>query len=111
MTHHLVNAEVLAALPDGALVVNVGRGAVLDSEAMTAEVVSGRLRAALDVFDPEPVPVDHPLWHAEGALISPHLGGNTTAFMPRMVALLRDQLAALAAGKRPANLAQPGPFG
>jgi phosphoglycerate dehydrogenase-like enzyme len=109
-TQRLIDAQVLAALPDGALVVNVARGAVVDTDALTAEVLSGRLRAALDVVDPEPLPADHPLWHAPGAIITPHVGGNTGAFWPRIVKLLRSQLAALAAGERPANLVQPGPL-
>lgn len=109
-THHLIDAQVLAAMPDGALVVNVARGAVIDSDALTAEVVSGRLRAAIDVFDPEPIPEDHPLWKAEGALITPHNGGNTSAFFPRIVRLLKSQLTAIAEGRRPANLVRPGPF-
>jgi phosphoglycerate dehydrogenase-like enzyme len=110
-TRHLIGAEVLAAMPRGALVVNVGRGPVVDSEALTAEVVSGRLSCAIDVFDPEPIPADHPLWDAENALISPHVGGNTSSFYPRMVALLRAQLEALSRGERPSNLVQDGPFG
>ena len=61
-TRHLIGAEVLAALPDGALVVNVGRGPVVDTDALTKEVVSGRLHCALDVVDPEPLPAGHPLW-------------------------------------------------
>lgn len=109
-THHLIDADVLAALPDNSLVVNVGRGAVIDSAALTKEVVSGRLQCALDVFDPEPLPTDHPLWDAPGALISPHLGGNTTAFKPRITQLIRKQLAALAAGETPANLVRRGAF-
>lgn len=109
-THRLVNAEVLAALPDGALVVNVGRGPVVDTEALTAEVLSGRLHCALDVVDPEPLPSDHPLWRSENALITPHVGGNASAFEPRIVRLLARQLEALAAGNRPANLVQEGPF-
>jgi phosphoglycerate dehydrogenase-like enzyme len=109
-TYHLVDAEVLAAMPDGALLVNVARGAVVDSQALTAEVLSGRLKAAVDVFDPEPIPAGHPLWHSEDIIISPHVGGNTTAFGPRMVKLLRSQLALLADGQQPANLVQPGPF-
>jgi phosphoglycerate dehydrogenase-like enzyme len=107
-TRGLVGREVLAALPDGALVVNVARGAVVDSEALTAEVVSGRLRAAVDVFDPEPIPAGHPLWGAENAIITPHNGGNTGAFWPRIVRLLRRQLEALAEGREPANLVVPG---
>jgi phosphoglycerate dehydrogenase-like enzyme len=109
-TYHLVDAEVLAAMPDGALLVNVARGAVVDSQALTAEVLSGRLKAAVDVFDPEPIPAGHPLWHSDDIIISPHVGGNTTAFGPRMVKLLRSQLALLADGQQPANLVQPGPF-
>ncbi|WP_458115225.1 2-hydroxyacid dehydrogenase [Arthrobacter sp. D2-10] len=110
-TRGLVGREVLAALPDGALVVNVARGPVVDSEALTAEVVSGRLRAAVDVFDPEPIPAGHPLWSAENAIITPHNGGNTGAFWPRIVRLLRRQLEALAAGQEPANLVVRGPWG
>lgn len=109
-THHLINAEVLRALPDGALVVNVGRGPVIDTSALTAEVVSGRLQCALDVVNPEPLPSDHPLWKAPNALITPHVGGNTSAFEPRIQKLLARQLEALAEGRKPANLVQAGPF-
>ena len=110
-TRHLIDARVLAALPDGALVVNVARGAVVDSEALTKEVVSGRLRAALDVFDPEPMPAEHPLRRASGAIITPHWGGNTAAFEPRIKALLRKQVLRLAEGREPLNLVRPGPWG
>ena len=107
-TFHMVNEEVLAALPCGALVVNVGRGATIDSAALTREVLSGRLHCALDVFDPEPIPADHPLWAAPNALITPHLGGNTTAFEARIRALLRRQIEALATGREPENLVRGG---
>ncbi|WP_284980435.1 2-hydroxyacid dehydrogenase [Arthrobacter sp. fls2-241-R2A-200] len=109
-THHLVGREVLAALPDGALVVNVGRGAVVDTDALTREVVSGRLQCAIDVVDPEPLPAGHPLWSAENALITPHVGGNASAFEPRILKLLKQQLEALATSQTPANLVQQGPF-
>ncbi len=109
-THHLVNREVLAALPDRALVVNVGRGAVVDTVALTDEVVSGRLHCALDVMDPEPLPAGHALWSAKNALITPHVGGNASAFEPRIRRLLAKQLAALADGRTPENLVQSGPF-
>ncbi|MDP9889488.1 2-hydroxyacid dehydrogenase [Pseudarthrobacter enclensis] len=109
-THHLVGRDVLAALPGGALVVNVGRGAVVDTDALTREVVSGRLQCAIDVVDPEPLPAGHPLWSAENALITPHIGGNASAFEPRILKLLKRQLEALAAGQTPANLVQQGPF-
>ena len=89
-THHVVDAAFLAGLADGALVVNVGRGALLDTEAVLAE--AGRLRFALDVTDPEPLPPEHPLWTAPGVLVTPHIAGGTTAMLPRMASLLRDQL-------------------
>jgi phosphoglycerate dehydrogenase-like enzyme len=109
-TRHLIGSAVLAAMPDGALVVNVGRGPVIDTEALTGEVVAGRLHCALDVMDPEPLPAEHPLWRAPNALITPHVGGNATAFEPRILKLLGRQLEALAAGRAPANLVQTGPF-
>jgi phosphoglycerate dehydrogenase-like enzyme len=109
-THRLIGEKVLAALPDGALVVNVGRGSVVDTAALTMEVTSGRLHCAIDVVDPEPLPADHPLWGSTNALITPHIGGNASAFEPRILKLLGKQLEALAAGKAPANLVQNGPF-
>lgn len=109
-THHLINGEVLAALPDGALVVNVARGPVVDTEALTAEVLSGRLHAALDVVDPEPLPADHPLWQAPNAIITPHVGGNTEAFVPRIRKLLKEQIGRLARGEEPVNLVRRGPW-
>ena len=109
-TNQLIGEEVLASLPDGALVVNVGRGPVVDTDALTKEVLSGRLNCALDVVDPEPLPQDHALWSAPNALITPHVGGNASAFEPRILKLLRKQLEALAAGQVPANLVQAGPF-
>lgn len=103
-THHLVDAELLARLPDGARVVNVARGPVVDTAALTAEVKSGRLFVASDVFDPEPLPQDHELWQQPNALILPHNGGNTEAFFPRMVALLQRQLQAWAKGEAGENI-------
>lgn len=108
--HQLIGQKVLAALPDGALVVNVGRGSVVDTAALTKEVVSGCLQRAIDVVDPEPQPQHHPLWSTANALITPHMGGNASAFQPRILQLLRKQLEALAAGHSPANLVQAGPF-
>ncbi|MFF4041946.1 2-hydroxyacid dehydrogenase [Streptomyces sp. NPDC001816] len=91
-THGLVDAEFLARMKDGALLVNVARGAVVDTKALLAEVENGRITAALDVTDPEPLPPGHPLWQAPGVLISPHVGGPTSAFLPRAKRLLVDQL-------------------
>jgi phosphoglycerate dehydrogenase-like enzyme len=91
-TKGLAGADFLARMKDGALLVNVARGGVVDTGALLAELESGRLRAALDVTDPEPLPAGHPLWHAPGVLISPHVGGPTSAFLPRAHRLLVDQL-------------------
>lgn len=103
-TRHLLDAAALAQLPDGALVVNVARGPVVDTDALVAELRAGRLRAALDVTDPEPLPADHPLWECPGTLITPHAGGDSTAMRPRIVALIRRQIDHLQAGEAPENL-------
>jgi phosphoglycerate dehydrogenase-like enzyme len=76
-THHLVDTVLLARMRDGALVVNASRGPVVDTEALLAELRTGRLRAVLDVTDPEPLPADHPLWTAPGCIVSPHVAGAT----------------------------------
>ena len=94
VTRGLLGAAELALLPDDALVVNVARGPVVDNEALRAECAAGRLRAALDVTDPEPLPDDHPLWSTPGVLITPHVGGGTPASYPRMGAYLTRQLTA-----------------
>ncbi|MFI1099391.1 2-hydroxyacid dehydrogenase [Streptomyces melanogenes] len=98
-TKGLAGAEFLGRMKDGALLVNVARGPVVDTKALLAELESGRIRAALDVTDPEPLPAGHPLWHAPNVLISPHVGGSTSAFLPRAKALITRQLTAYAAGQ------------
>ncbi|MBW9208344.1 2-hydroxyacid dehydrogenase [Mumia sp. zg.B53] len=98
-TRHLVDAEFLAAMRDGALLVNLARGPVVDTEALLAQLEDGRLRAALDVTDPEPLPADHPLWKAPNLLLTPHVAGGTSAMRPRILALVRDQLQRFAAGE------------
>lgn len=105
-TTGLVDAGFLASMKDGALLVNVARGKVVDTDALLQATTSGRVRAALDVTDPEPLPPDHPLWHAPGVLVSPHTGGATTAMQPRAVALLHRQLDAYAAGRELENVVQ-----
>jgi len=98
-TTGLVDAAFLARMKDGALLVNVARGAIVRTSALLAEVGSGRLRAALDVTDPEPLPPGHPLWSTPGVLISPHVGGHTSAFLPRAYTLLADQLSRFVTGR------------
>ncbi|MFE4330116.1 2-hydroxyacid dehydrogenase [Streptomyces sp. NPDC056831] len=103
-TQGLVGAEFLAAMPDGALLVNVARGGVVDTKSLLLELGSGRLRAALDVTDPEPLPAGHPLWHAPNVLITPHVGGSTSAFLPRAKRLVAGQLSRFAAGEPVQNV-------
>ena len=103
-TRHLIGEPELAALPDGALVVNVGRGPLIDTDALVRHVRSGRLRAALDVTDPEPLPTGHPLWGLVGVLISPHVGGASSAMHPRIAALVRRQIGHLLADEEPENV-------
>nr|WP_307333512.1 2-hydroxyacid dehydrogenase [Microbacterium sp. SORGH_AS_1204] len=107
-TRHVIDDAALSALPDGALVVNVGRGPLVDTDALVAHVRRGRIRAALDVTDPEPLPADHPLWSLEGVLISPHVGGATDAMRPRIARLLRRQIDRLLAGEEPLNVVLGG---
>ena len=103
-TAGMVDAGFLAALPAGALLVNVARGAVVDTDALVAELARGRIGAALDVTDPEPLPADHPLWSAPNALVTPHVGGDTDAFPVLARALIAGQVAAWRAGRPLANV-------
>ena len=98
-TEGMIGAEQLALLPDGALLVNVARGKLVDTDALVAETGSGRLRAALDVTDPEPLPPEHPLWQIPNVLIAPHVGGASSAFFPRADRLVAAQLRRFAAGE------------
>jgi phosphoglycerate dehydrogenase-like enzyme len=97
-TRGLVDAAFLARMRDGALLVNVARGPVVHTDALLAELHSGRIRAAVDVTDPEPPPPDHPLWTAPGLLMSPHVGGSSSAFRPRVERLIVEQLHRYASG-------------
>lgn len=103
-TEGMIGAEQLARMPDGALLVNVARGKLVDTDALVAETSSGRLRAALDVTEPEPLPSGHPLWRIPNVLISPHVGGASTAFFPRADRLVAAQLRRFAAGEELDNV-------
>ena len=107
-TQHIVDDAFLAALPDGALIVNVGRGTLVDTDALVNHVRRGRIRAALDVTDPEPLPAGHPLWTLPGVLIAPHVGGASSAMRPRIARLVRTQIERLAAGEPPLNVVLGG---
>jgi phosphoglycerate dehydrogenase-like enzyme len=103
-TRHIVDDAFLGALPDGALVVNVGRGSLIDTDALVDHVQRGRVRAALDVTEPEPLPEGHPLWTLPGVLVSPHVGGASSAMSPRIARLVRAQIDRMVAGEAPLNV-------
>jgi phosphoglycerate dehydrogenase-like enzyme len=101
-TTGLIGDDFLNALPDDAVVVNVSRGKVADTDAIVRQ--AGRIRYATDVTDPEPLPADHPLWTVPGVLISPHVGGMSTAMQPRIERVVRDQITRLLKGEAPASV-------
>ena len=107
-TRGMVDAAFLDRMKQGALLVNVARGAVVVTDALVAALSGGRVTAALDVTDPEPLPSGHPLWTAPGVLITPHVGGPSSAMWPRAYRLVRDQLHRIAAGQEPVNQTAAG---
>lgn len=105
-TRGLIDADALALLPDGAIVANVARGPIVDTDALLAETTSGRLRAFLDVTDPEPLPRDHPLWDVPGVVITPHVGGGTHGWQRRAYRLVREQIERFASGEQLQNVVE-----
>jgi phosphoglycerate dehydrogenase-like enzyme len=103
-TTGMVDAAFLAAMADGAILVNAARGPVVDTDALVAELRSGRLRAILDVTDPEPLPEDHPLWTVDGLLLTPHVGGSCAGQHERSWRVAAAEIARYAAGEQPRNL-------
>lgn len=108
-TERMVDREFIARMKAGALLVNVARGGVADTSALVEAAHEGRIRVALDVTDPEPLPPEHPLWTAPGVLITPHVGGNSSAFLPRARRLVERQVTAWRAGDSVANVVVPRP--
>ncbi|MEJ7665437.1 MAG: 2-hydroxyacid dehydrogenase [Hymenobacter sp.] len=98
-TRGMVDRKFLTTMPDGALLVNVARGSIVVTADLLAELQAGRLRAALDVTDPEPLPPSHALWTAPGVIVFPHRGGASQAMWPRVYRLVSDQLLRLATGR------------
>ena len=107
-THGMVDAAFLAAMPDGALLVNAARGPVVDTDALVAEVATGRIGAAVDVTDPEPLPAGHPLWNLPNVLLTPHVGGSVRGLLPRAYRLVDAQLRRYLAGKPLDNVVTDG---
>jgi len=103
-TTHLIDDSFLSRMHDDSLLVNIARGKVADTKALLAHASSGRLRLALDVTDPEPLPDGHPLFSLSNVLVSPHVGGATTAMLPRMAHLLNEQIARMLRGDDPLNV-------
>lgn len=98
-TERIVDADFLARMKPGALLVNAARGRLVDTDALLAALDAGRIRAALDVSDPEPLPADHPLWQAPNVLITPHVAGAVSRWQARAYRLAGDQIRRYAAGE------------
>jgi phosphoglycerate dehydrogenase-like enzyme len=109
-TRQLVNKDFLAGMKDGALLVNAARGVIVDTDALLEALSSGRIRAALDVTEPEPLPAGHPLWQAPGLLLTPHVGGAINQSRKRAYQLVSEQLARLAAGEPLRNVIGAGGY-
>jgi phosphoglycerate dehydrogenase-like enzyme len=105
---HLINKKRLKLMKDGAVLVNVGRGPIVDTEALVEELNTGRIFAGLDVTDPEPLTEGHPLWSAKNLILSPHVGGNSTAFDSRAKKLIEKQLNLISKGEEPENIVARG---
>lgn len=106
-TRHVLDARRLALMPDGAAVINIGRGALIDQDALVKELKAGRLSAGLDVTTPEPLPEENPLWQMRQCLITPHMSGRSTRSMPFITDVLIQNLARFRAGSELINIVDP----
>ena len=105
-THHLIGSRQLALLKQGALLVNAARGPIVDTDALVDALNAGRIRAALDVTDPEPLPIGHPLWKCPNLFITPHIGGSSPQFAPRSIKTAEDELRRYISGEPLRNVVQ-----
>jgi phosphoglycerate dehydrogenase-like enzyme len=105
-SHGLIGAQQLALMAQGALLVNAARGPIVQTDALVDALNSGRIRAALDVTDPEPLPPEHPLWKCPNLLITPHVAGSTPEFSPRAIQIAADQVRRLLKGEPLINIVQ-----
>lgn len=107
-TAGMVDAGFIARMKPGALLVNAGRGPVADTAAITEALQQGRIRAVLDVVEPEPLPAEHPLWHAPNTLITPHVAGQSLALMDRAWRLVGEQVQRYLDGEPLRNVVSEG---
>jgi phosphoglycerate dehydrogenase-like enzyme len=105
-SNQLIGARQLALMPQGALLVNAARGPILDTDALVEALQSGRIRAALDVTDPEPLPEEHPLWSCPNLLLTPHVGGSSPQFAPNALRIAAGELRRYTAGEPLQNVVQ-----
>ncbi|MBZ3912302.1 MULTISPECIES: hydroxyacid dehydrogenase [Streptomyces] len=102
-THHMLNRERLALIPDGGVLINTSRGALVDHTALTEELVNGRLSAILDVTDPEPLPADSPLYRLPNVFLTPHIAGSLGNELARLGGTVVTELERLTTGLPPAH--------
>jgi phosphoglycerate dehydrogenase-like enzyme len=107
-SHGLIGANQLALMSQGTLLINAARGPIVQTDALVDALNSGRIRAALDVTDPEPLPPEHPLWKCPNLLITPHVAGSTPEFSQRAMRIAADQVRLILAGEPLANVVQTG---
>jgi phosphoglycerate dehydrogenase-like enzyme len=105
-SHHLIGRRQLALMRQGALLVNAARGPVVDTDALVDALNAGRIRAALDVTDPEPLPEGHPLWSCPNLLLTPHVAGSSPQFAPRSLKTAADELRRYIKGEPLRNVVQ-----
>lgn len=105
-THHLIDADAIARMKQGALLVNAARGPVVDTDALVQALTENRIRAVLDVTDPEPLPAGHPLWRAPNLLLTPHVGGSSPLYMARAFDLVAKQVTRFANGQPLKNVVE-----
>ena len=105
-TRWLIDAKQFSLMQHGTLLVNAARGPIVNTDALVEALKSGRIRAALDVTDPEPLPVGHPLWKCPNLLITPHVGGSSPEFARRALQVAADELRRYMAGEPLLNVVQ-----
>jgi phosphoglycerate dehydrogenase-like enzyme len=106
-TDGMISAERLALMRDGACLINVGRGTLVDTDALVAELRDGRISAALDVTDPEPLPSDHPLWTLPNAIVTSHTANTGRLGRAAMASRVSENLVRFARGEEPLGLVDP----